>query len=328
MKPKREDPFKIVFFGTPDFAVPALKRLLELPEVSVCAVVTQPDRPAGRGKKLRMSPVKELALARGISVLQPENIRKNIADFQASLTSLGPLAAAVVVSFGQILPESLLNLPAAGCINIHASLLPRWRGAAPIQRAIMSGDAVTGVCLMKVAAKLDAGPVYSRSEVKIEPRDDAGSLHDKLACAGAELLVRDLKSILAGRLQPAEQPQQDVSVACKISNEEALLDWSQPAAQLWLKVRALCPAPGAFTYLNGRRLKIFRAVPRECPSFRAAPQSAAGSMVMLDPRCMEVYCGSGLLSLEEVQLDGKRRMKISEFLRGAAIAPGTVLGAQ
>lgn len=306
--------------------MPSLAKLLTLPDVLVCAVVTQPDRPAGRGNKIQVSAVKELARRHDIPVLQPESIRATQQEFFTAVGSFGRVDAAVVVSFGQILPATVLEWPLAGCINVHASLLPRWRGAAPIQRAIMAGDHVSGVCLMKLEQGLDSGPVYSSTQVVIGPDENAGSLHDRLSQAGAELLARDLAGIIDRQIAPVPQPDSGVTLAPKIGNQEALLDWSQPAQVLWLKIRALSPAPGAFTFINGKRLKIFRAVPRDTPPSPAQQPRLPGRTVALDPRSIGVYCGTGMLALEEVQLDGKKRMGISDFARGAALTSGTVLG--
>ncbi|MBX7137603.1 MAG: methionyl-tRNA formyltransferase [Oligoflexia bacterium] len=311
---------KIIFYGTPHFAVPSLKALLDAPGFDVRAVITQPDRPAGRGHKLQASPIKQLAVDRGVAVMQPGRIKKELKSFRAGLEALGPIDAAVVVAFGQILPLEILNLPNSGSINAHASLLPRWRGAAPIQRAMLEGDQETGVCLMRMEQGLDSGPVFSRLAVEIEDSDYCDQLHDKLAAAAASLLVRDLPQIVAGQI--AAQPQNEglVTYAHKIENQDALIDWSRSNLEIWRQVRAFSPYPGAFTTLNGARLKILRARPIE--SMRTQ-QVTAGEIELTDRQQLEVRCGQGSLSIEELQLEGRRRQPVAEFLKGFRITVGS-----
>lgn len=290
--------------------------------VRVGAVITQPDRPAGRGERLQMSPVKVAALKHGLKVLQPERIRKQQKAFLAELSALDKFDIGVVTAFGQLLPQAVLELPRRGCINIHASLLPRWRGAAPIQRALMAGDSETGVCLMHMEAGLDSGPVYSRVSLPIETTDDFGSLHDKLASAGAALLRRDLAAILRGDIGPQPQPEAGVAYAHKIENHEAQIDWNQPARIIALQIRALSPYPGAFTFLRGKRLKILRAGAED--EIRAA--GIPGQIALIDKHRLEILCGDGLLAIHEAQLEGRSRQPVAEFMRGAGLDTATVLG--
>lgn len=316
--------FSILFYGTPDFAVPALKELLQQPETfTVRAVVTQPDRPAGRGGKVKASPVKEVALAYSIPVLQPGSIKKELEAFTSAISALGPFDAAVVAAFGQILPVPVLNTPKAGSINIHGSLLPRWRGAAPVHRAILSGDAQTGVALMHMEAGLDTGAVYSTDPIPITAKDTTGGLMQALADRGAKLLVRDLPRIISGDLQPTPQPSVGVTIASKITNAEAEIDWNQPAADIDRMVRAFNPFPGAFTYLQGSRVKIFASTPK--PDVSTAGR-LPGTVTILDPRQLEVATGAGVLALEEAQIEGRKRLPIEEFLRGAPLAKDAQFG--
>lgn len=309
---------RVIFFGTPEFSVRTLKALLTSEDVEVAAVITQPDRPAGRGGKLTMSPVKAAALEAGVPVLQPERIKKIESAFIEELKKLGPIDLAVVIAFGQILPEAVLNLPRAGSVNIHASLLPRWRGAAPIQRAILAGDAETGVCLMKMEAGLDTGPVYAESRVRIDDSHTFQSLHDELADMGASLLLERLEAIISGAEKATPQPEAGVVYAAKISNDEARIDWNQSAHEIHRKIRALNPAPGAFTELNGKRFKIYAAsFHNSSPAHGVSPGSAIDS-----PRGrLEIQCGRGTISPTEIQIEGKKRMSVEDFLRGVTISP-------
>lgn len=307
---------RVVFFGTPEFSAGCLKRLVDSSRYQVLAVVTQPDREAGRGKKLTASAVKNAALERGLPVLQPHSVKKELGAILAELTKLGPCDIGVVVAFGQILPQQLLDFPSAGCVNVHASLLPRWRGAAPIHRAIIEGDSESGVCLMKMEAGLDTGAVYSSSKIKIGSDDTTGSLHDKLAEAGATLLERDLQTIAQGQISATSQPSEGITYAKKISNDEAHIDWSQDAAKISRLIRGLNPAPGAFTQLRGQRLKIYRASVKPAAAIQATP----GSVATLANSQLEIQCGYGILALDEVQFEGKKRMPIAEFLRGGMVS--------
>ncbi|NDC36899.1 MAG: methionyl-tRNA formyltransferase [Proteobacteria bacterium] len=314
----------MLFYGTPEFAVPALAALVDHPELfAVKAVVTQPDRPAGRGGKLRASPVKELALTHAIPVLQPGSIKKELEQFTAALSSFGPLDAAVVAAFGQILPVAALNIPRAGSINIHGSLLPRWRGAAPIHRAILHGDAETGVALMRMEAGLDTGAVYSEARIRIGPSDTTGRLLQSLAKLGATILVRDLPGIISGAITATPQAPEGVTIASKITNEEAEIAWELPALEIDRRIRAFNPFPGAFTYLQGQRVKLFTATPK--PEVRCAGKQP-GEVTLLDPRSLEVATGAGVLAIEEAQIEGRKRLPIEEFLRGAPLAKDARFG--
>ncbi len=309
----------VIFFGTPSFSLPCLEALLEMPGVTVRAVVTQPDRPAGRGGELRASPVKELALKRGIPVLQPASLRKELSSFTAQAARHGPFDVGVVIAFGQILPKAVLEMPRAGCVNVHASLLPRWRGAAPIQRAIEAGDSESGVCLMQMDEGLDTGAVFSRASAPITERDNAQTVHDSLANLGASLLKRDLPGIAQGSLAALPQASAGITYARKIEAHEGLIDWSSEAGSIARRVRALAPHPGCYTFWRSQRMKILAAVARQVssPSGRHPGEvlSAVGDQIA-------VACGSGELLVTQLQLAGKRQMSTEEFLRGTGVVPG------
>lgn len=311
---------RILFFGTPDFSVPTLRGLLEIPGASVCAVLTQPDKPAGRGSEIRMSPVKKLALEHGIPVLQPRSLRKD-PDILRQIEALGPFDIGVVIAFGQILPQKILDLPLAGCVNIHASLLPRWRGAAPIHRAILAGDKETGVCLMQMEAGLDTGAVYRRRSIPIGPTDTTGVLHDVLAQMGADLLKEAIHSICAGTERPEPQPENGVTYAQKVDVSEARIDWTNPADEIDRTIRGFSPYPGAFTSLNGKRLKILSGT--ILPSRPGDSPKSPGAASFVGRDRLEIACGSGEILVQEVQLEGKKRMSIGDFLRGIVIVEGT-----
>jgi methionyl-tRNA formyltransferase len=297
---------KIIFAGTPEFAVPSLQILLDS-EHEICAVYTQPDRPAGRGRKLHPSPVKELALTAGIPVFQPLTLKtdedlQQIGAFNADLM--------VVVAYGMILTQAVLDVPKLGCINVHASLLPRWRGAAPIQRALMAGDEKTGVTIMQIVRKLDAGDMLHKEECVIAPTDTASALHDKLAALGATGLTKVLAQIEAGTVHPERQDEGLVTYAEKLEKSEAVIDWTQPAAELDRKVRGLNAWPVAQTLYQGNALRIWQAVAvdDDCSS----PMEPG--VVRCADRHMEVSTGSGFLRLLEVQLPGGKRMPVHAFL--------------
>ena len=309
----------VIFFGTPHFSVPSLTTLLAVPNVSIRAVVTQPDRPAGRGDKIQSSPIKQLALQHQITVLQPTSLKKELPLFLESLQELGPFDVGVVIAFGQILPKAVLDLPQHGCINIHASLLPRWRGAAPIQRAILSGDHETGVCLMRMDEGLDTGAVYSRQSVPILATDTCQTIHDSLADIGARLLCSDLNAIIEGRSTPVEQPNIGITYANKIAASEGLINWSTSSREIALTVRAFSPRPGCFTFWRGERLKILLA---HESTFSSETIATPGSVISIHGGYLEVACGSGSLLIEQLQVAGKRQMSTAEFLRGTVLSPG------
>lgn len=315
---------KILFFGTPDFSVPTLRALIDAPGIQVGAVLTQPDRPSGRGGKITMSPIKELALAHTIPVFQPTSLRKEFGNLREELDRLGPFDLGVVIAFGQILPKDVLEFPKHGCVNIHASLLPRWRGAAPIQRALQAGDSETGVCMMRMDEGLDTGAVYSEHRVPITPSDTGATLHDTLASLGASHIVSTVQQIASNSLQAIPQPSEGVTYASKITTEECRIDWSRSAREIALSVRAFSPWPGCFTMWRGKRLKILFA----SESKRShTPTPTAGTIALARGERIEITCGDGnSLNVSDLQLEGKKRMSASEFLRGSALPEGEVLG--
>ncbi len=305
---------RIIFAGTPEFAAVSLAALLEAGR-RPCAVLTQPDRPAGRGKTLTASPVKKLALEHDIAVQQPATLRDDAAV--AALAALEP-DIMIVAAYGLILPQPVLELPPKGCVNVHASLLPRWRGAAPIQAAILAGDDATGVCLMQMEAGLDTGPVFACESIAIGERDTAGILHDRVAIAGGNLLLAHLEAILDGALEATPQDDALATYAPKIRPADAELDWSQPATTLERVVRAYNPVPGAWFTGNGERIKCWAA--RTGDDVDAEP----GHVVASGADGVVVACGSGSLVMESLQRPGKRAVTAAEFsaqadLRGARL---------
>ncbi|HCP00793.1 MAG TPA: methionyl-tRNA formyltransferase [Rhodospirillaceae bacterium] len=301
---------RIAFLGTPDFSVPALDSLIAADHEVVC-VYTQPPRRAGRGRGLRRAPVHDHADALGLSVRTPETLRDS--DEQAAFVALN-LDAAVVVAYGLILPKTILEAPFHGCINIHASLLPRWRGAAPIQRAIMAGDSETGVTIMQMDTGLDTGPALLHDVLPITPATNSGMLHDSLSEMGARLIVSALDGIGVGELQAVSQPVTGQSYAAKIESDEERIDWSRPACALDCHVRALAPFPGAWFEHEGVRIKVLEAeiVSGNGPSGR-----------VLDD-LLTVACGEGALRPLTVQHAGKAVMAAADYLRGRPVAKGTV----
>jgi len=303
--------YRIAYMGTPDFAVPALAALLEARHEVAC-VYTQPPRPAGRGKKERRTPVHDFAAARGIEVRHPASLRD--ASEQAAFAALG-LDVAVVAAYGLILPKPILDAPRHCCLNIHASLLPRWRGAAPIQRAILAGDRISGVTIMRMDEGLDTGPMLLRESVTIGPKTNAGRLHDDLAAMGARMIVEALAKLEAGKLEETPQPEEGVTYAAKIDKAESRIDWSRPAAEIERQLRAFAPLPGAWFELDGERI---RALAGSAVSGRGKPGEA------LDD-ALTVACGEGAIRLELVQRAGKGAMDTAAFLRGRAVPKGTLL---
>jgi methionyl-tRNA formyltransferase len=289
---------RILFAGTPDFALASLRALCDSAVVPL-AVYTQPDRPAGRGKKLRASPVKEYALAQNIEVRQPEslkdsNIAAEMAEFDADLM--------VVAAYGLILPQAILDLPRHGCLNVHASLLPRWRGAAPIQAAILAGDEETGVSLMKMTAGLDSGPVFAGQPVRIGDNETAGELHDRLAQLGGEMLCEYLPDLVEGRLEAEPQDETLVTHAGKISRSDAAMTWNNSATELLRQVRAYNPTPGAYFDIDGEQVKCWSAICIE------AQGEAAGTVVAAGRDGIDVVCGDGALRMLELQRPGRCRI--------------------
>ena len=309
---------RIGFAGTPVFAATALEAILAA-GFPVGVVLTQPDRPRGRGMKLEPGPVKTLALARGLPLIQPASLKPE--REQAAIVAT-PLDVLVVAAYGLIVPPALLSWPTHGCINIHASLLPLWRGAAPIERAILSGDRETGISIMRMDEGLDTGPVLSQHRLPIEPRETSGSLHDKLAALGAEAIVETLGRLAGG--DPIEALAQDASKACyaaKIRPDEATIDWRTDAPSIDRLVRAFDPAPGAQTRIDGTALKIWRAAP--LPGRFGAP----GDIVRADASGIVVACGEGSLLISELQRAGGKRMSARAFLAGHRVVAGSQLGA-
>ncbi len=304
---------KLIFAGTPDFAAIALQALLDAGH-DIALVLTQPDRPAGRGMKLKASPVKELALARGLPVSQPLTLKTP--EAQAEIAAVGA-DAMVVAAYGLILPKAVLDLPHHGCLNLHASILPRWRGAAPIQRAILAGDAETGVTIMQMDVGLDTGDMLLLEKVAIAPADTTASLHDKLAAAGGRAIVTALAGLAV--LVPEKQPEAGVTYADKISKDEARLDWSRPAAELDRRVRAYNPFPGAVTTLDGEPLKLWRAT-------EEAGHGVPGTVLAADAAGLLVACGDGALRVTELQAAGGKRLAAAQFVAGRGGLTGKVLG--
>ncbi len=319
-------PLRVIFAGTPEFARAALERLHAAGHV-VPLVLTQPDRPAGRGMKLQASPVKSFAQAHGLPVAQPLGLRlqgKYPQDAQAARAAIEAAQADVMVvaAYGLILPQWVLDAPRLGCINIHASLLPRWRGAAPIHRAIEAGDAETGVTLMQMDAGLDTGDMLQVGRLPIEPTDTTASLHDKLADLGARMVVDALPMVAAGTLARTPQPQAGITYAHKIEKAEAEVDWTLPAETLERRLRAFDPFPGAATHLQGEAVKLWRA---QCEAVPAGPP--AGTVLAADAQGVLVACGSGALRLTQLQRAGGKRLAAADFLRGFPLAPGQRFGA-
>ncbi|RZI43965.1 methionyl-tRNA formyltransferase [Herbaspirillum sp. HC18] len=313
---------KIVFAGTPEFAAVALKCLHEA-GFDIPLVLTQPDRPAGRGMQLQASPVKQFAVAHGIPVAQPVSLRLNgkypeVAEEAHALLRATPHDVMVVAAYGLILPRSVLDIPMHGCINIHASLLPRWRGAAPIHRAIEAGDSETGVTIMQMEEGLDTGPMLSMERLPITAADTTGSLHDKLADLGGRMIVDALRKLEQGGLTATPQPEAGVTYAAKISKEEAALDFTQPAAVIDRKIRAFNPFPGASAMFNGVPIKFWRAEVASTaggvmPGHVVAASAQDG--VLID-------CGEGVLRVFDLQKPGGKRLPAAEFLKGFPLEDG------
>ena len=308
--------------GTAELACTSLAALADWPAAEVIAVVTQPDRPKGRDLKLQPTLVKALALARQIPVLQPERARHE--DFIAQLRALAP-DLLVVAAYGQILPQAILDLPRHGCLNVHTSLLPKYRGAAPIQWAILDDQPETGVTLMKMDAGLDTGAIVSLAITPILPEDNAQTLHDRLAEIGARLLLETIPGYVRGEIVPRPQPADGSSYARKITKQDGALDWSQPARTLWNRLRAFTPWPGAFTHLPATPtpvlLKIWRA------EIEPARTGAPGEILQADKAGLLIACGTGSLRVLEHQREGGRRLNTADYLAGHPLAVGTTLTA-
>ncbi len=308
---------RVVFMGTPDFAVPSLKTLVE-EKYEVIAVVTQPDRPKGRKREKTPSPVKQVAVELGIPVYQPARLRKSeelqqIIDLKPDLI--------VTAAYGQILPKSLLDAPPLGCINVHASLLPKYRGGAPIHQALIDGEKVTGVTIMYMVEKLDAGDMIMQAEMPIGPEDHVGTMHDKLSQLGANLLREVLPRLIQGKVTPIPQDESQVTYAPNITREAEKIDWLRSAEQLFNQVRGLHPWPVAFTLWRGKPLKIWWA-----ESLEETTTAAPGTVIEVKETGISVATGKGILVIKELQPAGKRRMKVEEFVRGRQMKVGERLG--
>ena len=312
---------RIMFMGTAELASASLRALCREASLQIVAVVTQPDRPKGRELKVQFSPVKEVALSERLPLLQPERARHE--EFIRHLKAYEP-ELIVVAAYGQILPPAILELPRFGCLNVHASVLPKYRGAAPIQWAILEDESETGVTIMKMDEGLDTGDILTQARTSIGPEDDAQTLHDRLAQLGAELLVNTIPDYVTGKIIPRPQPTEGVSYARKIKKEDGHLDWSLSARALWSRVRAFTPWPGAFTFepveRQRRMFKIWKA--------KVEGQAAGrpGEVVQADKNGIVVACGKGALRILSLQREGGRRLSAQEFLAGNVLPPGIQLG--
>ena len=307
---------KAVFMGTPDFAVPTLQKMIDM-GIEVTAVVTQPDKAKGRGKKVIYSPVKECALAHDLPVYQPVRIRKE-PEFIQTLRDMQP-DVIVVVAFGQILPKEILDIPRLGCVNVHASLLPKFRGAAPIQWSIIDGEEVTGVTTMLMDAGLDTGDMLLKTEIPMDPKETGGSLHDKLAAVGGELLEKTLIGLEAGTIVPEKQDDSQAGEYARMLDKElGHIDFNQPAVVIERLIRGLNPWPSAYTYIDGKTLKIW-----EAEVLDRNYGCEYGEVAEVTRNCLIIQTGIGALSVKSVQLQGKKRMDIAAFMNGYTIEKGT-----
>lgn len=329
-----ELPSRVVFMGTPDFAVPSLRALIETPNHDVVGVVTQPDRPAGRGQQVRMSPVKEVALAARLPVIQPASLRKE-PDAVEQLRAWKP-DFIVVVAFGQILRQEVLDIPRVYPINVHASLLPRWRGAAPIQAAIRHGDRHTGVTTMVMNAGLDTGPILLQDSLPLAPQETSGTLHDKLAHMGAVLLMHTLDWLAAGKLTPEPQPEDPALIthAPTLAKDEGRIDWAQSAEAIDRHVRAFTPWPGTYTTWQGKRIKVLSGAPLDSAALDALPGTVLAADAVLPEESLDgvgpvvIATGAGAYVPTRLQLEGRQAMEPDVFLRGAPEFVGSVLGTE
>ena len=311
---------RILFMGTPEFAVPSLE-LLAGNAWPLIGVVTQPDRPKGRGQRLVASPVKEAAERRGLPVLQPEKVRAP--EFLETFRGLAP-DMVVLVAFGQILPKAIIDGPSLGCINVHPSLLPKYRGAAPMNWALIRGEAKTGVTIMRMDEGVDSGDILLQEETPIEPGETYDHLHDRLAVLGARCLLRALEGLAAGTVQRTPQDHSQATLAPRLKKEDGRIWWAVPAREIAYFVAGLSSVPGAFTHLDGRVLKVYAVEYEEGFPGREAP----GTIVGATPRGLQVAAGDGFVYLKDVQIESKKRMPITDFLRGFRFTPGKRLGAR
>lgn len=312
---------KVIFMGTPDFSVGTLEALIGAGH-EICLAVTQPDKPKGRGKEMQFTPVKEAAMRHGIPVFQPQRVRTpQCVEYLKSVQA----DVCVVVAFGQILPKEILEITPYGCINVHASLLPKYRGAAPIQWAIIAGEQVTGVTTMQMDEGLDTGDMLLKAEVPITPEETGETLHDKLSAAGAELAAETLRALEAGTLCPVKQGESPTPYAKMLDKKMGNIDWSRPAVQIERLVRGLNPWPGTYTCWNKKVIKIWKASVKSEESGNTVEQAEPGTVLETLKDSFLVQTGEGLLCVEEVQLQGKKRMDAGAFLRGNTLSVGNVL---
>ncbi len=309
---------RIIFIGTSDLAVPALDALKEQGH-EILAVITQPDRGSGRGKNIRFSPVKEEALKWNLPILQPEQISAQ--EVQKQIQEMRP-ELFVVASYGQKIPQEVMDFATYGCINIHPSLLPKYRGAAPIVGPILNGDAKTGVSIMRLAKQLDAGNILAQEELLLDPKETVPTLEPKLAALGAKLLLSVIEQMENGTVQETAQTEAEATYIRQITKEEGKIDFSDPAEKIERMVRAYAPWPSAYTFLENKTFKVWAADVAECEEDVKAP----GTVVYVDKKNLFVQCGDGVLALKEVQIEGKKRMTIEEFLRGKKIETGMHFG--
>ncbi|MGA4720309.1 methionyl-tRNA formyltransferase [Fictibacillus nanhaiensis] len=307
---------KVLFMGTPDFSVPVLRQLVE-DGYNVVGVVTQPDKPVGRKKEIKQTPVKEEALKHGISVYQPIKLREDYEDIIALQPDL-----IVTAAYGQILPKAILETPQHGCINVHASLLPKYRGGAPIHKSIMDGNTKTGITIMYMVEKLDAGDILTQVEVEIEENDHVGSMHDKLSAAGAKLLSETIPQLVEGKLVPVPQVDEEVSFAWNITRDQEKIDWTLSGEEIYNHIRGLHPWPVAYTYLNGQPLKVWWGEKKE-----TSTDGEPGTVIGIQEKGLQVATGNKTsIIITDLQLSGKKRMLASDYLKGASISKGLRLG--
>ena len=314
---------RVVFMGTPDFSVPTLEKIIEAGH-EVIGVVTQPDKAKGRGKKVLFPPVKEKALEHNLPVYQPKRAREP--EFIEQMRELNP-DVMVVVAFGQILPKALLDIPKYGCVNVHASLLPKYRGAAPIQWAVIRGEKVSGVTTMQMDVGLDTGDMLMKTEVALAEDETGGSLHDKLSVLGGELLIETLKGLEAGTIQPEKQDDSQTGEYARMLDKAlGKVDFSMPAEEIERLIRGLNPWPSAYTFYHGKTMKLWKAkvVSADADGGAAAP----GEILSVDKKGFTVQTGDGALRILELQMEGKKRMDAGAFLRGCSMAAGEILGQQ
>lgn len=317
----------VVFMGTPDFAVGTLQALIDCDRYHVQAVFSQPDKPKGRGKAMQMTPVKEVAVAAGIPVYQPVKIREP--EYLEILKELNP-DAIVVVAFGQIIPKTILELPQYGCINVHGSLLPLYRGAAPIQWAVINGDKESGVTTMRMDAGLDTGDMILKEVVPLAEDETGGSLFDKLSATGAQLLIKTLDAINDGTAQYEKQPEESPTpYAAMLNKKDGAVDWSKPAAEIECLIRGLNPWPSAYTRYRGKTLKLWAAKVEDAEKEEqdgTPVQMQPGMAVLVTKNALKIQTGKGLLSITELQPEGKKRMPVDAFLRGYPVEMGEIFG--